>query len=110
MFYKIVALALVVLGLFHIFSGITSFPPEVDDEFLHYSGVGLAMIFLGLLNFSYIYEIPNSSVPQFILLSANILFIGFLTLLVTSNTDLFHAWAAIVLSIFNCIMVLNHRV
>jgi len=109
MFYKLVSLSLVLLGVLHIFLDI-QFPLTVDETFLHYSGVGLAMIFLGLLNFSYLYETPTSEIPKFILLSANILFIGFSILLVTNATDVAHSWAAIVLSVINSIMVLNHRV
>ncbi|MEL6391047.1 MAG: hypothetical protein AAFQ02_12890 [Bacteroidota bacterium] len=109
MFYRLVSLSLVVLGVLHIILGISS-PLSVDETFLHYSGVGLAMIFLGLLNFSYLYETPQSKVPQFVLLSANILFIGFSILLVTNDTDLIHSWVAIVLSVFNSVMVLNHKV
>ena len=109
MFYRLVSLALVLLGVIHIVMGI-ELPLEVNETFLHYSGVGLAMIFLGLLNFSYLYETPTSEIPQFILLSANILFIGFSILLVTNDTDLTYSWAAIVLSVVNSVMVLNHKV
>lgn len=109
MFYRSVSLTLVLLGIVHIILGI-EFPIVVNETFLHYSGVGLAMIFLGLLNFSYLYETPTSEIPKIILLSANILFIGFSILLVTNNTDLIHSWAAIVLSVINSVLVLNHKV
>lgn len=109
MFYKIVALLLVVLGIAHFLEG-ASFPLEVNETFLHYSGIGLATAFLGLLNFVYIYETPTSPVPKAVLLSANILFIGFSILLITSQINVIYAWLAVILSIVNCVMVLNKKV
>lgn len=109
MFYKIVSLLLVLLGVAHFFEGVT-LPLSVDENFLHYSGIGLATAFLGILNFVYVYESPSSAVPKIILLSANILFIGFSILLISAGINVIYAWLAVILSIINCIMVLNHRV
>jgi len=109
MFYKIVALLLVVLGLAHFLEGM-SIPIKVDETFLHYSGIGLATAFLGILNFVYVYETPTSPVPKTILLSANIVFIGFSILLITAHMNVIYAWIAVVLSVINCVMVLNRKV
>ncbi len=109
MFYKIVALLLVVLGIAHFFEG-TSFPFEVDETFLHYSGIGLATAFLGVLNFVYVYETPTSPIPKIVLLSANIVFIGFSILLITAQINVIYAWIAVILSVINCVMVLNKKV
>ena len=109
MFYKIVALLLVILGIAHFLEG-TSFPLEVNETFLHYSGIGLATAFLGVLNFVYVYETPASPVPKAVLLSANIVFIGFSILLITSNMNVVYAWMAVILSVINCVIVLNKKV
>ncbi len=109
MFYKIVALSLVLLGLIYLLSGV-SWPLETSDSFLYHSGIGLATIFLGLLNFVYEYETPTSPVPKIVLLGSNILFIGYAILLITSDINKYYAWSVVILSVLNSLMVLNKRV
>ena len=109
MFYRIVALALVVLGLYEIVTHLT-YPIDVTPDTLERSAIGLATIFLGLFNWVYIYETPTSNLPKFLLLGANILFIGFSILLITSRIDPLHGYIALALSLSNCVMVLNHKV
>jgi len=77
---------------------------------MFYKLVSLSLVLLGVLHIFLDIQTPTSEIPKFILLSANILFIGFSILLVTNATDVAHSWAAIVLSVINSIMVLNHRV
>ncbi len=109
MFYRIVSLCLVVLGVFHLVSGLT-WPLTIGPESLEKSAVGLASIFLGLLNFGYFYERPESKLPRITLLAANLLFIGFAILMITSSLGVTFGYIALVLSLINCIMVLNHTV
>ncbi len=109
MFYRIVALGLVALGIYEILSHL-SLPFDITPDSLEKSAIGLATVFIGLLNWIFVYESPESHMPRIILLSANIVFIGFAILLITSTIDPFHGYAALGLSLVNCIMVLNHKV
>ncbi|MFT4568679.1 MAG: hypothetical protein ACI9FN_003648 [Saprospiraceae bacterium] len=72
--------------------------------------MGLATAFLGVLNFVYVYETPTSPVPKTVLLSANIVFIGFSILLITAHINVIYAWIAVILSVINCVIVLNKKV
>jgi len=66
MFYRIIAFALIGLGLFQIIETIgLSF--EINKEKVELSAMGLSSIFLGLLNLAYLYEKPESDVPKIIL-------------------------------------------
>ena len=109
MFYRIVAFSLVGLGAVQIIANL-SWPLELSQELLERCAIGLSSIFLGLLNVGYVYETPNSRVPKIVLLTANILFIGFTVLLITTKTDATFGYVATALSIVNCVMVLNHKV
>jgi hypothetical protein len=109
MFYRIVAGALVLIGIFEILSHL-SYPVDISPDTLEYSATGLATIFIGLLNLAYLYETPDSKVPMIVLLGSNLLFIGFAVLLITSDISTTFGYAAVGLSVINCIMVLNHKV
>ena len=109
MYYRIVAIALVLLGLYEIISHLT-YPISVSPDSLERSAIGLATIFLGLFNWVYVYETPESKLPRFLLLAANVLFIGFSILLITSTIDPLHGYIALALSLSNSVMVLNHKV
>jgi len=76
MFYRIVAFALVGLGVFQIIDTLNG-SLSLSAEKVELSAMGLASVFLGLLNIAYVYEIPESNVPKIVLLSANLLFIGY---------------------------------
>ena len=109
MFYRIVAFALIGLGLFQILETL-GLDFEITKEKVELSGMGLASIFLGLLNLAYVYEIPESKVPKIVLLSSNLLFIGYSILSISTQVIEIYGYIAIVLSVINCIMVLNHKV
>lgn len=109
MFYRIVAFSLVGLGAIQIFANL-SWPVDLNQDLLERCAIGLSSIFLGLLNVGYVYETPDSPVPKTVLLTANILFIGFAVLLITSKTDPIFGYVAVALSLVNCVMVLNHKV
>ncbi len=107
--YRIVAFALIGLGLFQILETL-GLDFEITKEKVELSGMGLASIFLGLLNLAYVYEIPESKVPKIVLLSSNLLFIGYSILSISTQVIEIYGYIAIVLSVINCIMVLNHKV
>lgn len=109
MFYRIIALSLVVLGTVHIIFNLT-WPLTITPDSLEKSAIGLSSIFLGLLNWVYVYESPKSRIPKIVLLAANLIFIGFSILMITSGIDVTHGYAVLVLSLINCVMVLNHKV
>ncbi len=109
MFYRIVALALVGLGLFYILSNLT-WPINITPDSLEESAIGLSTIFLGLLNLAYVDESPNYRVPKLILLIANLMFIGFAILMVSSQIDVVYGYTALVLSVISCVKVINHKV
>jgi len=109
MFYRFIAFALIGLGFFQIIETIgLSF--EIDQEKVELSAMGLASVFLGLLNLAYVYEIPESNVPKIVLLTANLLYIGYSIASITTGVVEIYGYTAIVLSVINCIMVLNHKV
>jgi len=109
MFYRIVAFSLVGLGAVQIMANL-SWPVDFTPDLLEKSAIGLSSIFLGLLNVGYVYETPESHVPKVVLLTANLLFIGFSILMITEQADVLFGYIAIVLSLINCVMVLNHKV
>lgn len=109
MFYRIIAFSLVILGAVQIIANL-SWPLELSQGLLERCAIGLSSVFLGLLNVVYVYETPNSPVPKTVLLTANILFIGFAVLLITTQADPIFGYIAIALSLVNCVMVLNHKV
>ena len=109
MFYRIIAFSLVILGAVQIIANL-SWPLELSQDLLERCAIGLSSVFLGLLNVVYVYETPNSPVPKTVLLTANILFIGFAVLLITTQADPIFGYVAIALSLVNCVMVLNHKV
>ncbi len=109
MFYRIIAFALIGLGLFQIIETIgLSF--EINKEKVELSAMGLSSIFLGLLNLAYLYEKPESDVPKIVLLSANLLYIGYSIASISTQVVEVYGYIAILLSVINCIMVLNHKV
>ena len=109
MFYRIVALALVVVGLGHIIFSLT-WPIDITPDTLEKSAIGLATVFLGLLNFAYVYETPHSTIPKIILFSANLIFIGFAILIISISINPTFGYLTLVLSLVNSVMVLNHKV
>ena len=109
MFYRIIALALVGLGIFYIVSNL-SWPLDVTPGSLEKSAIGLATIFIGLLNLAYFYDTPASNIHKIVLLAANLVFIGFAILLITSSISIYYGYFCLILSVINCVIVLNHKV
>jgi len=109
MFYRIVALFLVLLGIFRIVSNL-SWPLDISPDSLDNSSIGLATIFVGLLNLCHFYSTSDSVIPKIVVLGANLMFIGFSILLVTSGIDTTYGYIGVGLSLINCVMVLNHKV
>jgi len=108
-FYRFIAFSLVILGIFQIVYNL-SWPLDITPDSLEKSAIGLCTIFIGLLNLAYLYEVPSSSTPMIGLLGANLIFIGFAILLITSEIGVIYGYIALVLSLINCVMVLNHKV
>lgn len=109
MFYRIVALLLVALGIFRILSNL-SWPLDISPDSLENSTIGLATIFVGFLNLCHFYGKSDSVIPKIAVLAANLMFIGFSILLVTSGIDMIYGYIGVALSLINCVMVLNHKV
>ncbi len=109
MFYRIVAFALVGLGLFQILETL-GLSLEINKEKVELSAMGLASVFLGLLNLAYVYETPESKVPKIVLLSANLLYIGYSIASISTQVVEYYGYTAIILSVINCVMVINHKV
>ena len=110
MFYRIVAFTLVVLGILQILQTL-GWSLTINKDTVELSATGLAAVFLGLLNLGYLYEIPNNSqVPKVVLLTANLIFIGFAIASISTHLFEWYGYLAIALSVINCIMVINHKV
>ena len=109
MFYKIISIALVLLGAFHV--GHAFYAASTINEIVMWEvSEGVTTVLIGVLNFVYLYESNRTNIPQYILLGCNALFIGYLILMVTSNINLIPSWIAMVLVLFSSILVRNHKV
>ncbi len=109
MFFRFISLGLVLIGVFHILSKAT-FMSQPDLSMLEYWAVGIATIFIGVLNFVYLYETPASKLPKIILISCNLIFIGYTFLMINAGVDRIEAWISALMTVVSSIIVLNNRV
>ncbi len=108
MFFRFISLGLVLIGVYHILSKAT-FSASPDTEMLEYAAVGLSTIFIGVLNFVYLYETPSSKLPKIILIACNLIFIGYTFMMIGSGVDRIEAWLAAFMTIISSVIVLNNR-
>lgn len=109
MFYRILAIAMLLLGIAHIGYAFLDFADQ-DVKLLQELGRGIAIIFMAVLNYSYLYEENTNNIPKAVMLGSNVLFIGYVILSITLGVDVIPSYIAAALSLCSSILVLNHKV
>lgn len=109
MLYRLTSLLLIILGIFEGINESHFLDNPSVPAFFESLSEGFALIFLGVLNFVYLYETPASWVPKAILIACNVLYIGFLVWTLRFGIDVFPSIVGICLLVTS-ILVVNRKV
>lgn len=100
---------MLILGVAHIGYAFLDYSGQ-DQRLLQELGRGIAIIFIAVLNYVYLYEDHKNDIPKAVMLGSNILFIGYVIMSITHGVDLEASYLALVLSLCSSILVLNRKV
>ena len=107
---KLIAYALIGMGGFYI-GRFSTHINDITEHGLFIASMGISTLLIGILNYVYIFETPDSPLPRIILLASNGLFIGFMILMITSKSDdLIPSYITLALVLISSLMVLNKKV
>ena len=109
MLYRLTSLLLIVLGFFQGLNESHFLENPSVQAFFESLSSGFGLIFLGVLNFVYLYETPTSWLPKAILLTCNVVYIGFLVWTLRFGIDMLHSLEGICLLVTS-ILVMNKKV
>lgn len=109
MFYRLTSLLLIFLGIFHGLHESHFLNEPNFKTFFESLSEGFGLIFLGVLNYVYLYETPTKGLPKAILLTCNVFYIGFLVWTLRFGIDWFNSVVGICLLITS-ILVMNKKV
>ncbi len=109
MFYRLTSILLILFGIYDGFCESHFFESPTVLVFFESLSKGFGLIFLGVLNFVYLYETPTSWLPKAILLTCNVFYIGFLVWTLRFGINGFDSAVGICLLITS-ILVMNKKV
>ena len=109
MLYKLTSILLIVFGIYDGFCESHFFNTPTIPIFFESLSKGFGLIFLGVLNFVFLYETPASWLPRTILLASNVFYIGFLVWTLRFGFNPFDSMVGICLLITS-ILVINKKV
>ena len=109
MLYRLTSIFLILLGIYYGLNEGEFLKQPTIAHFFESLSKGFGLSFLGVLNFVYLYETPQTPLPKIILLLCNALYIGFLVWTLRFGIDWLNSVVGISLLITS-ILVMNKKV